>query len=38
MRRSKLFGEAGWKIKGGKMVNAKTGEPFKIEILGNNDH
>ena len=24
-------------IKGGKMVNAKTGEPFKFEILGWND-
>ena len=22
-------------IKGGKMVNAKTGEPFRFEILGN---
>ncbi|GLS31567.1 microcin C transport system substrate-binding protein [Mesorhizobium albiziae] len=31
-----LFGEAGWKIQGGKMVNAK-GEQFKLEILGNNE-
>jgi microcin C transport system substrate-binding protein len=29
----KLFAEAGWKISGGKMVNAK-GEQFKLEILG----
>lgn len=28
----KLFAEAGWTIKGGKMVNAK-GEPFRIEYL-----
>jgi microcin C transport system substrate-binding protein len=32
-----LFAKAGWEIKGGKMVNAKTGEPFKFEILGWND-
>ncbi|MEW6629491.1 MAG: extracellular solute-binding protein [Pseudomonadota bacterium] len=32
-----LFAQAGWVIKGGKMVNAKTGEPFKFEILGWND-
>ena len=32
-----LFAQAGWVIKGGKMVNAKTGEPFKFEILGSND-
>ena len=31
----RLFGEAGWKIQNGKMTNEKTGEPFKIEILGN---
>ncbi|MDX8510916.1 extracellular solute-binding protein [Mesorhizobium captivum] len=29
-----LFAKAGWVIKGGKMVNAKTGAPFKFEILG----
>ncbi|MCO5072152.1 MAG: extracellular solute-binding protein [Rhizobiaceae bacterium] len=33
----KLFAEAGWQIKNGKMTNEKTGEPFTIEILGNND-
>lgn len=32
-----LFAKAGWVIKGGKMVNDKTGEPFKFEILGWND-
>ncbi|MET3593418.1 microcin C transport system substrate-binding protein [Mesorhizobium shonense] len=32
-----LFAKAGWVIKGGKMVNAKTGAPFKFEILGSND-
>ncbi|MGX5799980.1 extracellular solute-binding protein [Bradyrhizobium sp. Arg314] len=32
-----LFAQAGWVIKGGKMVNAKTGAPFKVEILGWND-
>lgn len=31
----KLFGEAGWKIADGKMVQEKTGEQFKVEILGN---
>lgn len=30
-----LFGEAGWKISGGKMLNEKTGEQFRMEILGN---
>ena len=30
-----LFAEAGWKIKDGKMLNDKTGEQFRIEILGN---
>lgn len=33
----KLFGEAGWKIKDGRMTNEKTGEPLTIEILGNNE-
>ena len=28
-----LFKEAGYEIRGGKMVNAKTGEPFVIEFL-----
>ncbi|QND66947.1 ABC transporter substrate-binding protein [Mesorhizobium loti] len=32
-----LFAKAGWVIKAGKMVNAKTGAPFKFEILGWND-
>ncbi len=32
-----LLAQAGWVIKGGKMVNAKTGEPLKFEILGSND-
>ena len=32
----RLFGEAGWKIQNGRMTNDK-GEPFTIEILGNND-
>ena len=29
-----LFAQAGWVIKGGKMVNAQTGQQFKLEILG----
>ncbi|MFI0844057.1 extracellular solute-binding protein [Mesorhizobium sp. IMUNJ 23232] len=33
----RLFAEAGWKIQGGKMVNEKTGKPFTIEILGNDE-
>jgi microcin C transport system substrate-binding protein len=28
-----LFAQAGWVIKNGKMVNAKTGQPFAFEIL-----
>lgn len=32
-----LFAQAGWTIKGGKMVNAKTGAPFRFEILGTSD-
>lgn len=28
-----LMQEAGWVLKGNKLVNAKTGEPFKIEFL-----
>ena len=28
-----LFKEAGWELKGNKLVNVKTGEPFKIEFL-----
>jgi microcin C transport system substrate-binding protein len=33
----RLFAEAGWKIQNGRMTNEKTGEPFRFEILGNND-
>ncbi|TPI22664.1 extracellular solute-binding protein [Mesorhizobium sp. B4-1-1] len=32
-----LLAQAGWQIKGGKMINTKTGEPLKFEILGSND-
>ncbi|MET4635847.1 extracellular solute-binding protein [Kaistia defluvii] len=28
-----LFQEAGWELKGNKLVNAKTGQPFTIEFL-----
>lgn len=31
----KLLAEAGWVNRGGKLVSEKTGEPFKIEFLGN---
>ena len=30
-----LFKEAGWVNRGGKLVNEKTGEQFRIEFLGN---
>jgi microcin C transport system substrate-binding protein len=30
----RLFDEAGWAIRDGKMVNKETGEPFTIEFLG----
>jgi microcin C transport system substrate-binding protein len=30
-----LFAQAGWVIRGGKMVSEKTGEQFRIEVLGN---
>ena len=33
----RLFAEAGWKIKNGRMTNEKTGQSFTFEILGNND-
>lgn len=33
----KLFAEAGWRIKNGKMTNEKTGKVFHFEILGSND-
>lgn len=29
----KLLGAAGWVVKGRKLVNAKTGDPFSFEIL-----
>src|SRR5690606_568434 len=29
----RLFKEAGWSIRGGRMVNEETGEPFTIEFL-----
>lgn len=29
----RLFKEAGWELKAGKLVNAATGAPFKFEIL-----
>jgi microcin C transport system substrate-binding protein len=32
-RAVELLNEAGWVLKGNKMVNAKTGEPFTIEFL-----
>jgi microcin C transport system substrate-binding protein len=32
-----LLAEAGWVIKGGRMVNASTGQPLRFEILGWND-
>lgn len=30
----RLFNEAGWEIRGGRMVNKQTGEQFRIEFLG----
>ncbi|APH74361.1 extracellular solute-binding protein [Aquibium oceanicum] len=30
----RLFAEAGWVIRGGKMVNEKSGEQFSVEFLG----
>ncbi|WP_265516133.1 extracellular solute-binding protein [Nitratireductor luteus] len=30
----RLFNEAGWVIRNGRMVNADTGQPFRIEFLG----
>ncbi|MCO6051459.1 extracellular solute-binding protein [Mesorhizobium sp. RP14(2022)] len=30
----RLLGEAGWAIKGRQMVNAKTGEVFRFQMLG----
>ena len=34
----KLLGEAGWVIKGGKLVNAETGQQFKAEMLITGDY
>lgn len=31
----RLFNEAGYELRGGKMVNAETGEPFTIELIDN---
>ncbi|SIR07153.1 microcin C transport system substrate-binding protein [Rhizobium sp. RU35A] len=31
-----LFKEAGWELKGNRMVNVKTGQPMRFEILLNN--
>ncbi|NTF85635.1 ABC transporter substrate-binding protein [Agrobacterium rhizogenes] len=31
-----LFKEAGWVLKGNKMVNAQSGQPFSLELLLNN--
>ncbi len=31
----RLFKEAGYEIRGGKMVNIETGEPFTIELVEN---
>jgi len=30
----RLFNEAGWEIRGGRMVDKETGEQFRIEFLG----
>ncbi len=29
----KLFKEAGWELKGGKLIETKTGKPFEFELL-----
>ncbi len=33
---TRLLAEAGWVVKGGKLVNAKTGKPMSFEILLDN--
>ncbi len=32
-RAVQLLGQAGWRIAGGRMVHAKTGQPFSFELL-----
>jgi microcin C transport system substrate-binding protein len=32
-----LLKQAGWEMRGGKLVNGKTGQPFRIEFLGRGD-
>lgn len=32
----RLFKEAGYEIRGGKLVNVTSGEPYAVELLGNN--
>jgi microcin C transport system substrate-binding protein len=32
----RLLKEAGYEIRGGKLVNVATGEPYVVELLGNN--
>lgn len=34
-RAFELLSEAGWVNRGGKLVNQETGEPFRMEFLGN---
>lgn len=36
-RASALFQEAGWVLKDGKLVNGKTGEPFRFVILASDN-
>ncbi|MCK6450421.1 MAG: extracellular solute-binding protein [Alphaproteobacteria bacterium] len=36
MKGAQLLKQAGWSIKGGKLVNDKTGEPMRFEFLLNN--
>jgi microcin C transport system substrate-binding protein len=33
---SRLLGQAGYEIRNGQLVNGSTGEPYAIELLGNN--
>ena len=34
-RASRLFKDAGWESRDGRLVNVKTGQPFTMEFLGN---